>query len=159
MSSPPLVHPDIEPIGFLLGTWSGRGHGEHPTIEPFDYDETVTISHNGKAFLSYTQRTEHAVDGRPLHAEVGFWRLGRPDWVEFAVCHPTGVVEIEEGGIKGGTFRLRSCFVACTGSAKEITTIERDFDVDGDRISYTLRMSAVGQPITQHLAAELRRIG
>lgn len=155
VSSP--LHPDLAPLAPLLGVWSGRGHGEYPTIEPFAYDETVSFTHVGKPFLVYSQRTRDAVDGRLLHAETGYWRMPRHDWVEVVHAHPTGVVEIAEGAFRDSTLQLRSVTVARTGSAKEVTAIERDFTIDGDLLGYAVRMAALGLPLRHHLAAELRR--
>jgi len=151
------LHPDIAPLGFLLGTWVGRGTGEYPTIETFHFGEEVRFAHVGKPFLFYLQRTWALDDGRPLHAEAGYWRHVGDGRVELVLAHPTGIAEIEEGRLDGTTLRLRTTRVAASGTAKRVDALERDFDLDGDILRYAVRMSAVGLDLQHHLSAELRR--
>jgi len=156
VDGPPL-HPNVEPLRFLLGTWSGEGSGSYPTIEDFTYTETVTFGHVGKPFLAYGQRTKRVPDDFPLHGEAGYWRLAGPDGVEVVLSHTFGIVEIQEGTLSGQRIDLRSRLVASTGTAKEVAAVERTFEVDGDTLRYTLRMEAVGVALTHHLAGELQR--
>src|ERR1700753_4411490 len=94
---PPDLHPDLEELAPLLGTWAGRGAGEYPTIQPFEYLEEVVFAHVGKPFLAYAQKTRAVADGRPLHAETGYLRVPQPGHVELVLAHPNGITEIEVG--------------------------------------------------------------
>ncbi len=149
------------PLADLIGTWQGTGAGEYPTIESFTYVEQVTFTHVGKPFLAYSQRTRDAVDDRPLHAEVGYWRPVSAVHLELVLSHPTGVAELLEGSISSGSttvFDLRTVSVTLTSTAKEVTQLHRWFELDGDTLRYRLAMAAVGRPLTHHLSAELHRV-
>jgi len=155
------LHPKLADLAPLLGTWSGAGAGEYPTIPSFEYLEEVSFGHVGKPFLAYSQRTKAADDGRPLHAEVGYLRLPSPGRVELVLAHPTGVTEVQEGTltVAGGVVELElsATSIGLTATAKDVTALSRSFRVVGDELTYTLRLGAVGQPLQHHLAATLRR--
>ena len=145
------LHPAIEPLAFLLGTWRGTGTGHYPTIDDFSYGEEVVIGHVGKPFLSYTQKAK--VDGAPSHAEMGYYRPGP----ELLLAQPSGIVEILTGTLEGQVLHFEAILVHGTPTAKEVVSVERRIEVEGDIMRYDLSMGAVGQPHQHHLSAELRR--
>lgn len=159
----PDLHPDLEALAPLLGTWAGQGSGKYPTIEPFDYVEEAVFSHVGKPFLAYAQKTRTATDGKPLHAETGYLRVPQPGHVELVLAHPSGITEIEVGtySVTGDLIEieLSTTTIGLTPTAKQVTGLGRHFRIDGDELSYSVRMGAVGQPLQDHLAAVLHRKG
>jgi THAP4-like, heme-binding beta-barrel domain len=160
----PDLHPDLEALAPLLGTWAGRGRGKYPTIQTFEYLEEVVFSHVGKPFLVYTQKTKAVADGRPLHAETGYLRVPQPGRVELVLAHPNGITEIDAGtySVTGDVcdvieVELSSTAIGLAPTAKEVNELGRSLRVAGDDLSYTVRMGAVGQPLQDHLAAVLHR--
>ena len=154
--TPPL-HADIEHLAWLIGSWAGGGAGRYPTIESFDYTEQVEFGHVGKPFLSYVQRTKHAETGLPLHAESGYLRPVGTDRAELVIAQPSGIAEVHEGTIDGQTLNFRSVSVVTTATAKDVTEVHRSLRVDGDTLTYTVDMAAVGLELQHHLAATLHR--
>lgn len=155
------LHPECEPLAFLLGTWKGPGAGEYPTIEPFHYLEEVVFAHVGKPFLSYGQKTRHRDTGEPLHAETGYLRAVGGGRVEFVVVQPSGIVELHNGTVDGESIGLEVDQVHTTATAKSVAGVDRSFKVvanpdSGDLVlTYDVSMAAVGQAMTHHLHADL----
>ena len=152
------MHPDVEQVAFLVGTWTGRGHGIYPTIDDFDYLETISFTPGpGKPFLFYAQRTKDAETGEPLHAEAGYLRSVAPGSIEWVIAQATGIAEILAGTVEGSMLRLASSSIGMSPTAVEVTTTERHLEVDGSTLRYRFSMAAVDQPHQLHLEATLHR--
>jgi hypothetical protein len=153
----PALHPDVAPLGFLLGTWSGEGEGGYPTVDEFRYTEESVFWHGGKPVIGHSQRTWRD-DGRASHAESGFWRWAGEGRIELVVAHQNGIVEVSEGVVEGAAITVMSTVMARTSTAKEVSAVGRQIQVEGDELRYTLEMAAVGLPLGFHLRGRLRRI-
>lgn len=162
-SPTPVAESAAEPLLSLLGTWTGGGHGDYPTIEPFDYLETVTFGAiTGKPFVTYTQRTTHPTTAAPMHTESGYLRNPSPGRVEMVVAQPTGITEVHTGDLTHSDdaviINLATTAVVGTPTAKEVTAVQRHWHLAGDVLTYEVSMAAVGQPMTLHLQATLERV-
>lgn len=157
------LHPDVTHLAPLIGTWVGEGEGHYPTIDDFAYEEEVTFGHVGKPFLTYQQRTRYRVDGRALHAEVGYLRPVGLDAVEFVLAHPTGIAEVEEGGLHPGSdpgelvIELATTVVGLASTAKRVNALRRRFVLAADRFTYDLWLDHADTGEHHHLRAALAR--
>jgi THAP4-like, heme-binding beta-barrel domain len=154
-SDPPL-HPDLEPIAFLLGTWRGQGEGEYPGVDPFRYTEELSFEHVGDPFLLVTE-SSWTPEGGPLHFERGTLRPLGAGRVDLTLAHPIGVAEVAEGTVEGTEVTLRSTAIARTATGSPVTEIERRYRVSEEGLSYELDMATEGVARTFHVRATLRR--
>jgi hypothetical protein len=154
------LHEALAPFAGLLGTWRGVGVGGYPTVDSFRFGQEVVFGHAGKPVLSYRSRSWLIdEDGRvlqPSATESGYWRIAAGG-LEVVLAHGSGLVEIWVGEIRGNQIEIGTDLVARTSSAKEVTAGRRLYGlVDGDLL-YAYDMAAVGQPLTPHLSARLRK--
>lgn len=172
MASGELPEP-IVPISWLIGTWVGVGTGHYPTIEDFRFGQEVAFQCDGRPFLSYFSRSWLLDDDgnrvRPLATESGFWRPQPDKRVEVTLAHPTGYAEIYLGSVEvtgiesavitGARATLRTDVVTRTDSAKDYSAGERLYGLVNGRLMWTYDMAAMGQQMTNHLAATLLPAG
>jgi|TARA_Y100000815_G_scaffold242048_1_gene238700 hypothetical protein len=158
---PPNLHPNCGPVAWLLGSWIGNGHGDYPTIEPFQYGQEVVFQQDGRPFLHYFARSwvidENGEKVRDAAQETGFLRCPEPGKVELVLAHNIGFSEIWYGEAADGKLELRTAGVGYTETAKEVTAGHRLYgNVEGDLL-YAYDMAAVGQELQPHLWARLKR--
>ena len=154
------MHPNVESVQPLLGTFTGEGRGEYPTISTFGYREEVTFTDVGKPFIHYVQKTFALDDGRPMHTETGYLRPGADGHIEFTLAQPTGQTESLEGtftvdnGVLTITLDGRT---TNTSTAKTVDATRRVYRLEGDSLHTAFDMAAVGRDLGRHLTSELRR--
>ncbi len=151
------LHPTLQSLAFLLGTWKGKGSGAYPGIESFTYLEVCTFSHVGKPFIAYTQRTRDAGTGEALHAETGYLRAVQGGRAEFVIAQPTGIVELHDVEVRDSTLLMSSATVITTPTAKQVDRVMRRLSVDRDELRYTVEMAATGRDMQHNLEAVLVR--
>lgn len=158
------LHPMLEPVAELIGTFEGEGTGDYPTIEPFAYRERVTFEQLGTPVLTYQQRTWEPRSGTPMHGESGYLRLSPDGAVEFTIAHVFGITELQEGEVEhtdeGRTvLRLGSSHLAVAATGKQVRYVSRELRVGPAGLDYDLWMAYAQVPETHHLAASLQRVG
>ena len=157
---PDNLHPDCGPVAWLLGTWRGNGHGDYPTIEPFQFGQELIFTHDGRPFFHYMSRAWIVDDER---REGPRRRASRPascaaaPRAGWSSCSPTTPASSRSGTAtaEGGKLELTTDAVARTETAKEYVGGKRLYgNVEGDLL-YAFDMAAMGQALQPHTWARL----
>jgi THAP4-like, heme-binding beta-barrel domain len=150
-------------LRLLIGEWSGSGRGEFPTVEPFEYLETLTFAGDHRPFLHYEEKTRRRSAGQtdyiPSHWESGFLRLLPDGEVELINTQGSGRLERLTGSLEGTEtgliLRLQS--TAFLNDPRMVET-SRTITVDGNKMHYTQNMYTTAVPgPAHHVEATLNR--
>ena len=160
---------ELAHLSWLLGTWSGLGLGQYPTIDDFRFSQEVKFRTDGRPFIGYTSRSWILDDEgqriRPAGTETGFLRALPDNEVELLLSHPTGfaelwfgkvtVTDIQDARIVGARMELQTDGIMRSPKAKEVNAGSRLDGLVNHELLWTYDMAAVGQPLTNHLSARL----
>lgn len=156
-----MNHQDLSKL--LIGEWRGTGHGEYPTIEPFEYTEILRFSSDYRPFIHYEQKTMRRNIGTEeyisSHWENGFIRLLEDGRVQINNTQSGGRVEVLTGSLEqannGFIMHLESTSFLNDPRMMETS---RMIEVDGDELRYSMHMRTNAVPeIAIHVEASLKR--
>lgn len=154
---------DREILGLLVGEWTGAGRGEFPTIDPFEYLETLRFTSDDRPFLHYEQKTQRRSAGQtdyvPSHWESGFMRLLSDGSLELINAQSGGRLELMIGSLEstkaGLSLRFKS---AAFFNDPRMLESSRAITVEGDTLHYILNMGTTAVPQSvHHVEATLKR--
>ena len=159
---PDGLHPDLNPLAWLVGTWIGKGRGENETVPPFEFAHEVVFAHDGRPFLTYYSRSWILdADGevvRPGGSETGFWRVKPDNVLEVVISHNTGISEGWVGRFDGPKIQLEMDQGYSAPSAKIVTAGSRLYGLVEGELFFAYDMAAEGRIMQPHLWSTLPRV-
>ena len=149
-------------LAWMIGRWTGNGHGVRPDGEQFEYGQQIDIAQNGGDYLSYVsqlfEQDEEGVAVRSLGMEAGFWRPQLDGSVDLVLSNSDGWSEVWTGKIQGAKIELVTDAVMRTvGAQTKYTGGQRLYgNVEGDLL-WTLDRATEDTPLQAYLWARLQR--
>ena len=159
---PEGLHPDLNPLAWLVGTWGGKGRGDYPDTESFEYEQEIVFSHDGRPFLTYFSRSWIIdTDGNRTSvgpSETGFWSVRPNNVLEVMISHSEGTTAGWLGRFDGPKIQLVLDRGYVAPSAHEIGAGERLYGLVHGELFTSTDISRDGFPIQAYTWATLPRV-
>ncbi|MBU7598181.1 FABP family protein [Streptomyces sp. XM4193] len=160
---PSDLHPDLVPLVFLLGDWTGAGVADFPGEEKCNFGQEVTFSHDGRPFLEYVSHSwvldEKGEKVRPLESESGFWHVRENRQIEIVMVRDRGVVEVWYGQLAEGKpqIDLATDAVARLASAGEYSGGKRLYGYVKSDLMWVGEKATPEVPMRPYMSAHLKK--
>ncbi|MFW7414799.1 FABP family protein [Demequina sp. SO4-18] len=170
---PDDLAPEVYPLAWLLGRWTGHGEVDYPGIPQAEIVQDVVFDHDGGPYLTYSStvrlRGADAQPGQVWAVESGFWRVSpqAPEGVELQdFQHPievvlsdaSGLLTCYLGAVGNGRIDLASRFAAATESGPEVRGATRMYGNVGGELMWAWDLAAFGQDLQSYMSARLSRV-
>jgi hypothetical protein len=134
---PEGLHQELNPLAWMVGTWRGKGRGEYPNIDPFEFAQEVVFNHDGRNFLNYFSRS---------------WNI-----LEVVIAHNTGISEGWVGTYDGPKIQLVLDRGYAAPSAKVVSEGIRLYGLVAGELFFAYDMAAEGSELQAHIWSSLER--
>ena len=175
---PDGLAPEVYPLAWLVGTWSGVGVVSYPGIDETPVTNDLVVTHDGGPYLSFTSTlrvvevpddlaAEGAEPAPVWSTESGFWRIPpqRPadvpadkHPVEVLLTDPAGYVAVLVGTVGSGRIDLVSDLMARTETGAEVSAQSRLYGLVDGELLWVHELAAFGHPLQSYASARLSRV-
>lgn len=183
---PEGLAPEVYPLAWLVGTWSGSGVIDHPAVGKRPFTQVLTFDHDGGPYLRFESTLRVAdgepadgemVDGESAHGqstsgetvwstETGYWRVStdRPEGLEedrhpleVVVADAAGRMTLYVGAVGNGRVDLASDAIARTSTSSDVRASKRLYGLVEGRLLWVEELAAFGEPLRSYASGELDR--
>lgn len=155
---------NLEILSLLSGRWHGRGRGQYPTIEPFEYAEETTFLYAPEyPMIRYEQRTWLEPERVASHWELGLVRQVETGELEISNAQDSGRVEVLRGSLEvhGEGELTLTLSSTCLANDPRIVRTERILTLRAGELHYRKHMTTTTTAVPErllHLEATLERV-
>lgn len=173
---PEGLAPEVYPLAWLVGTWSGSGVIDHPAIGKKPFTQELTFDHDGGPYLRF-ESTLRVASGEPSDGvssaedtvwstETGYWRVStdRPEGldedrhpIEVVVADAAGRMTLYVGAAGNGRIDLASDAMARTSTSSDVRASKRLYGLVEGRLLWIEELAAFGEPLRSYASGELDR--
>lgn len=172
-SLPEDLAPEVYPLAWLVGGWSGRGFIEYPNIPRTEFRADTVFTHDGGPYVIYSSTFTvigpDGEDGAIWSSEQGYWRVAPvvPEGfdltenqhpIELVVADASGSVALYLGVVGNGKIEIATDLMARTASAPDIGGSSRLYgNVAGDLL-FAIDIAAFGNELQTYASGRLSRV-
>lgn len=172
-SFPEDLAPEVYPLAWLVGSWSGRGFIEYPGIPRTEFRADTVFDHDGGPYLIYRSTlTAIGLDGEDTavwSSEQGYWRVppvapSGPELedgqhpVELLVADASGSVALYLGVVGNGKIEIATDLMARTATAPDIGGSSRLYGHVAGELLFALDIAAFGNDLQSYASGRLSRV-